>query len=120
LVVIRASDIEAARDFYTSLGLSFTKHAHGKGPVHYASETGAIVFEIYPQANDEQNTGAVRIGFRVDDVAAVIARTEQAGAKIISPPTPSPWGLRAVIQDPFGHKVELLASVEANPSSRQT
>src|SRR5882672_2278894 len=49
LVVIRVSDIEAAHRFYSALGLSFAKHAHGKGPTHYASDEGSVVFEIYQQ-----------------------------------------------------------------------
>ena len=110
LVVIRVPDIEAAQRFYSALGLVFTKHAHGKGPAHYASEDGPVVFEIYPQASSEDNPRAVRIGFKVDDVVAVVALAEKSGGKNIAPAKPSPWGLRAVMEDPFGHKIELIGN----------
>src|SRR4051812_27334640 len=49
LLVIRSPDIDRSARFYELLGLSFTKHAHGTGPVHYAGELGSAVFEIYPR-----------------------------------------------------------------------
>jgi lactoylglutathione lyase len=107
LVVLRAPDLQRAVDFYSLLGLSFTKHAHGKGPEHYAAELGGLVFEIYPQTSEENYTKHVRIGFRVSDLAATAQRLESGGGILISPPKPSPWGLRAVIDDPFGHRIEL-------------
>ena len=111
LVVIRVSDLELAHRFYSALGLAFTKHAHGKGPVHYACENGAVVFEIYLQTSSEESTKGVRIGFKVGDVAATAGQAEMAGAKILAQAKPSPWGLRAVIEDPFGHKIELVGNL---------
>lgn len=48
LLVIRSPDIDRAVCFYEVLGLSFEKHAHGNGPLHYACESDGFVFEIYP------------------------------------------------------------------------
>ena len=107
LMVLRVPDLQRAVDFYSVLGLSFTKHAHGKGPEHYAAELGDLVFEIYPQASEENSTKHVRIGFRVGTLAALVQRLESGGGVLISPPKNSPWGLRAVIDDPFGHRIEL-------------
>jgi lactoylglutathione lyase len=108
LVVIRVPDIEAARRFYSALGLSFAKHSHGKGPAHYAAEDGPVVFEIYPQTGTEDSTSSVRLGFKVSDVAQIVSCAVNQGAKIISPLKQSPWGLRAVVEDPFGHKIEFI------------
>jgi hypothetical protein len=48
--------------------LVFSRHSHGSGPVHYASEAGGIVFELYPLTPKSNPTTGTRIGFRVDDV----------------------------------------------------
>ena len=107
LVVIRSTDIERACRFYTASGLAFTKHAHGTGPEHYACEVGGVVFEIYPRMSKEDSTSATRLGFRVMSVDDAVAGLQQLGAKVVSPPKESPWGRRAVIDDPDGHRVEL-------------
>lgn len=113
LVVLRAPDIEAAARFYSLLGLSFVKHAHGTGPEHYAAETGGQVFELYPQTDPNASTTSTRIGFRVAVLDATVERLVQGGAKLLSPPKDSPWGRRAVVADPIGHRIEL---VEAAPN----
>ena len=107
LVVLRVPDLERASAFYSVFGLSFAKHAHGKGPEHYAAELGGAVFELYPQLSEEGSTKHVRVGFQVGDAAAVIQHLEEKGGKIVSPLKDSPWGLRAVVDDPFGHRIEL-------------
>ena len=107
LVVLRSADIDRAAQFYGTLGLEFTKHRHGTGPEHYACELGDAVFEIYPRQSDRDGTSSIRIGFRVASVEALVAQLQEAGARIVSPPTNSPWGRRAVVADPDGHKVEL-------------
>lgn len=108
LVVIRSADIERSLQFYKLLGLDFKQHRHGKGPEHYACELGTVVFEIYPQASESQNTTATRIGFQVNSLDSLFARLQESGVTIISPPKDSPWGRRAVIDDPDGHRVELV------------
>ena len=107
LVVLRFPDIEQAVDFYAIFGLSFSKHAHGKGSEHYATESGAIVLELYPQASEEASTRHVRIGFSVPDAATIIASAERKGGKIVSALKDSEWGRRAVFDDPFGHRIEI-------------
>ena len=110
LVVLRVPDLERAAAFYSAFGLTFGKHAHGKGPEHYAAELGGAVFELYPQVSEEASTKHVRVGFQVSDAAAIISRLEEQGGKIVSPLKDSPWGLRAVVDDPFGHRIELSES----------
>jgi lactoylglutathione lyase len=106
LVVIRSSDIERAAQFYRRLGVTFVKHRHGSGLEHYAVELGPMVFEIYPR-NEDDGSNAVRLGFRVDDVEIVMNNLRATGTKIVSEPKASPWGRRAVAEDPDGHRVEL-------------
>ena len=105
LVVIRASDLDASQRFYESLGLRFVRERHGQGPEHLAAEMGGLVFEIYPRR--EASTTATRIGVRVPSVSRAIAAATSHGGSLVSPPKASPWGTRAVLTDPDGHKVEL-------------
>ena len=108
LLVLRAPDIEKAQRFYSLLGFSFTKHAHGSGPEHYAADTGSQVLEIYPQTDAESSTKSTRVGFRVRGVDEMVTRLIGGGATIISPAKDSQWGRRAVVCDPIGHKLELI------------
>lgn len=109
LVVLRCSDLERAAAFYECLGLSFVKHQHGSGPEHLSCELGQTVFELYPAASDGTTSSNARVGFEVDAVAAAIQLAEANHPNcIVSPAKPSPWGLRAVLSDPDGHRVELV------------
>jgi lactoylglutathione lyase len=115
LVVLRVPDIERAAVFYSVLGLEFTKHAHGKGPEHYAAELGGVIFELYPLTSDGESMKSVRLGFRVEQASDLIVRLEAGGGTIITPLRESPWGRRGVVDDPFGHRIEI---VESTPASR--
>jgi catechol 2,3-dioxygenase-like lactoylglutathione lyase family enzyme len=106
LVVLRSADLPRAADFYSKLGLEFTRHRHGKGPEHLAAELPGSVFEIYPLADGDPPTSGTRIGFSVKSVADAVAAIPPD--HLISPPKDSEWGIRAVIKDPDGHRVELI------------
>ena len=104
LVTVYSRDIEKSKDFYSQLGLDFDEEKHGAGPRHYAATTGAAVLEIYPA----QGTVATsRIGFCVSDLDNLVERLRGTGTRIVRDPTVSPWGRRAVIEDPDGNKIEL-------------
>ena len=109
LVVIRVADLARSRRFYEGLGLTFRDEPHGSGPLHLACELGEAVFEIYSSGAKPPPTVATRIGFRVGDISTALASAVNLGGEIISPPKDSPWGRRAVLRDPDGHTVELLA-----------
>ena len=110
LVVLRSPNIERAVAFYRELGLVFTKHAHGKGPGHYASEQSGFVFEIYPLTQAQTPTTSTRVGFRVSSVDELLPKLRNLGAEVVSPPQDSPWGRRAVVKDLDGHSIELVSS----------
>ncbi|MEX1039170.1 MAG: VOC family protein [Pirellulaceae bacterium] len=109
LIVLRSRDLDRAEAFYSALGLTFARHAHGQGPVHLASESEGQVFEIYPLAGEAVPTSSTRIGFSVSSVDATYDRLLASGGTAVTSPQDSPWGRRAVVADPDGHKVELTA-----------
>ena len=107
LIVLRSRDLDRADSFYRALGLSFVRHSHGSGPVHLASESGGQVFEIYPLSEDAVPTSSTRVGFSVPCVDATYVSLLTAGGTSMTPPKDSPWGRRAVVVDPDGHRIEL-------------
>ena len=108
LVVIRSPDIDKSSVFYSALGITFSKHSHGTGPEHYASEGEGVTFEIYPETDSASTTTGTRIGFKVSDLNVLLPILVERGGRIASPAKDSPWGRRAVVVDPTGHKVELV------------
>ncbi|MDQ0229031.1 VOC family protein [Metabacillus malikii] len=110
LVVIRVSNLEKSVAFYQTLGLHFIKEKHGDGPEHYACELEQLVFEIYPSQKDSIDH-TLRLGFQVDNIEMIMKKFSSSGDIVVSPPTVSQWGKRAVLRDPDGYKVELLEKI---------
>ena len=107
LLTIRSRDLIAAEQFYGQLGLSFESHVHGAGPEHLCCHSDRLAFEIYPLREGETPTSSARLGFRVNGLAECVAKIEALGGTILSPIRDSPWGRRAIVCDPDGHKVEV-------------
>jgi lactoylglutathione lyase len=108
LVVIRSINLEEAVNFYQMLGLNFEKHQHGNGLEHFASNLGQTTFEIYPQTAKMGTTTGARLGFQVLDVDSLVIKLQQENVTVITKPSASKWGRRAVVVDPDGHRVELI------------
>jgi predicted enzyme related to lactoylglutathione lyase len=106
LIVLRSADLGRAEAFYNLLGVTFDRERHGSGPEHLASRIGPVVLELYP-LGESAGTTATRLGFRVTSVRDTTTRLASAGVPIITPPTGGTWGLRAVVADPDGHRIEL-------------
>lgn len=105
LFVLRSGNIESAKDFFSVLGLVFREEKHGKGPRHYAATLGSLVLEIYPCQGSPP--APVRLGFRVPSVDTTVEMLRARGVRIASEAKDSPWGRRAVVEDPDGNHVEL-------------
>ncbi len=107
LIVIRSIDVEKSVEFYRLLGLNFIEHRHGSGLEHYASQLGQLTFEIYPHTAPVEASVMTRLGFQVLDLEATIIQLQQEDIAIVQQPTASEWGLRAIVADPDGNKIEL-------------
>jgi lactoylglutathione lyase len=107
LVVIRSGNLEESVKFYQMLGLNFEKHQHGNGLEHFASNVGQTTFEIYPQTARRGTTIGTRLGFQVFDVDSLVIRLQKENVTVITKPSVSEWGRRAVVVDPDGHRIEL-------------
>jgi catechol 2,3-dioxygenase-like lactoylglutathione lyase family enzyme len=109
LIVIRTPNVAESVAFYTGLGLKFTAHQHGTGTPHHASE-GSVTLEIYPTSANQPPTKQLRLGFQVASMATVLFNLPPTC--ILTQPKDSEWGLRAIVQDPDGHKVELIQTTK--------
>ncbi|HTV43003.1 MAG TPA: VOC family protein [Candidatus Sulfotelmatobacter sp.] len=107
LVVIRAQNVDRLASFYTALGFEFTRHRHGKGPEHLSSTIGETVFEIYPSNGTGESTASTRLGFSVPSLTDAIERLREIHATVLTEPSDTPFGRRAVVRDFEGHKVEI-------------
>lgn len=105
LLLLRCRDLEACRGFYESLGLRFSKHAHGAGPDHYSHEDERGVFELYPAVGDDVRD-ATGLGFGFTDLDDVFSRLTAAGHRP-RPPRQNPWGRTFVVRDPDDRRVEI-------------
>jgi catechol 2,3-dioxygenase-like lactoylglutathione lyase family enzyme len=106
LLVLKTHDLEAARKFYSALGVSFAEERHGGGPLHLAACLGDVVLELYPLSADGGAADvSTRLGFTIPDLDAVI---RSLGPAVVSGPRDTEWGRRAVVRDPDGRKVELV------------
>ena len=111
LVVIRSSDMKSLAGFYSTLfNKELELHRHGNGPEHYGTELDGLIFEIYPKRSESDDTSAMRFGYIVENVDSAITRVQQYPINIVSEAKDSPWGRRAVIDDPEGHRIELTQS----------
>ncbi|MGJ8654907.1 MAG: VOC family protein [Akkermansiaceae bacterium] len=111
LTVLRSSDMEALAKFYSALfERELEKHRHGKGPEHFGTELGELVFEIYPQRSEADDTTSVRLGYLVDSIESVLDRISGFAFTVVSEAKDSAWGKRMVLDDPEGHRMELTES----------
>jgi hypothetical protein len=96
LIVIYTERLDAVRDFYAGLGISFGRERHGDGPEHYAAVLGPAVLELYP-AGARPVTGRLRLGLTVP-----AGRTALAAG-------------RHTLTDPDGRTVAVTVTTEEDP-----
>jgi catechol 2,3-dioxygenase-like lactoylglutathione lyase family enzyme len=116
LLVLRCRDIKASRHFYESLGMRFSRHAHGSGPEHFAHEDERGVFELYPAAEGPPDrTG---LGFGSSDLDATFSYMCACGYDP-QPVRVNSWGRTFVVRDPDGRRVEIKdVGIEHTPDGR--
>jgi lactoylglutathione lyase len=115
LLVIRAKDPSRLVKFYQALGMRFSKERHGNGPEHYACKIDNAVFEIYPSVSELDHTRGTRLGLVVDSIPEVFSAMEKSCIPVNSKIVNSKDRRKAILEDPEGHKVELL---EKGPALR--
>jgi predicted enzyme related to lactoylglutathione lyase len=108
LVVLKSDDVPQLLKFYQELGLKFDQRRHGAAPAHHSAMVGEVALQIYPAGSMTTKSTNVRIGFTTEKINRAVDVAQKAGAKVLSEPTDSPWGTKAVVADPDGNKIEFL------------
>jgi catechol 2,3-dioxygenase-like lactoylglutathione lyase family enzyme len=100
-LVVTAPDYDEALRFYRDvLGLPLIAEFESPGGHVVLLDGGRATLELMDDVNaayvDEVEVGRrvaghVRVAFQVDDVAAATAAAETGGARVIAPPTRTPW-----------------------------
>lgn len=125
-LVVTAADYDEALHFYRDvLGLPEREAYANEGARVAILEAGRATLELANPAQAEfidrvevgrRVAGHVRVAFQVADSAATTERLVDAGARLIAPPTLTPWNDRnARLNAPAGLQLTLFTPVEAGP-----
>lgn len=119
--ILYVEDVRSALDFYVAafgLTIQFLHESGDYGEL--ATGDSCLAFssrELMRQLNKNPlaaNAGApsFEIAFATDDVAAALAQALNAGAVLVQPATPMPWGQTlAYVADPDGFLIELCTPI---------
>jgi lactoylglutathione lyase len=107
LIVMRTNDQKRLADFYGLFGLTFDFHTHGNSPLHYSTQIGNLVLEIYPltksQTAPDKN---LRLGFALENFEEMLKVFSDNNISF-SEPTQTDFGFLTIVLDPDGRKIEL-------------
>jgi catechol 2,3-dioxygenase-like lactoylglutathione lyase family enzyme len=123
LIVIRTHDIERSRRFYEAIGLRFQPFQYGYGAesIHGPVPADApLILDVKAEGmppphtyieihtlRQEEPIPKLQIGFFVNDVDAAVKAALESGGHLLSKAATWPYGRRAAVGDPDGHRVEL-------------
>jgi catechol 2,3-dioxygenase-like lactoylglutathione lyase family enzyme len=122
-LVVTASDYDGALRFYRDvLGLPLIAEFESPGGHVVLLDGGRATLELMDDVNaayvddvevGRRVAGHIRVAFQVDDVAASTAAAEEGGARVIAPPTRTPWeSLNARLEAPDGLQLTLFEEPE--------
>jgi len=109
LAVIHVANLDRSAAFFEALCVTFSRERHGNGPEHLSACLNGLVFELYPRRNEAAKDNT-RLGFKVPSLSEALNAIQSVGGVVASPPSQSEFGLRAVVIDPDGRRVELSQS----------
>ena len=123
-VAVTVRDYDAAKAFYRDvLGLTEVETFEGPDGRGVVLAAGRATLELLDEAEaarvDELEVGRrvaghIRLALEVDDSAAVTARLTAAGATVLGPPKPTPWGhVNARVAAPEDLQLTLFSPEEA-------
>ena len=57
----------------------------------------------------ENEAASLTLGVAVDDLDAAVARVTEHGGEVLMPPTDNGWVHKAIVVDPAGNRISLIA-----------
>lgn len=109
LLVIRSSDIDATKDFYSTLGIEF-RASTKRDMKHYVGAVDGFLMEIYP-ADSHHREDHIRLGFGVIGLDEIMGLIPASRGMVMKPPHDTVYGQKALVKDPDGRVVELLEKI---------
>ena len=114
LVNIDVEDVERAAHFYVEalglrvgrrLGKGFLELLGAEVPIYLLENArGSLPFaDASTGRTYERHWSPIHLDFVVPDISAAVERAVRAGAWVEKPVQEEPYGLLAVLSDPFGH-----------------
>ena len=58
---------------------------------------------------ETEDAASLTLGVVVDDLEAAVARVADHGGEVLMPPTDNGWVYKAIVVDPAGHRISLIA-----------
>jgi len=114
-VIVSVADLGPALGLYRD-ALGFTEKYRAGEIVMLGSEAGEFELLLH-QRPPTPGIAGVAVSYVVDDVDAMTAAAEKAGASVVDSPADQPWGERqAVLTDVDGH-VFCLVALRARPAA---
>lgn len=107
LLVIRTNNPRQLADFYSLFGLNFDYHKHGNSPMHYSTNIGSLVLEIYPLTKNQTEIDKhLRLGFAIDNFEETLKILNSHNITFTEPLL-TDFGFLTIVSDPDGRKIEL-------------
>jgi lactoylglutathione lyase len=107
-LVLRCANLERTKEFYEHLGLCWTAERHGSGPLHYSTQLGPTLLEIYPSTPSWPAT-RVRLALGVAELASGLERLTVAD--LLAQPARrvahDDGSIAVIVHDPEDNVVEL-------------
>lgn len=122
LLVLAVADLDRAKAFYEAafgweVSVVFPVYceyrvAPGLGLGLYLRSAFSVNTGVTPTTVPAGAISSTELYIRVDDLPAAVARLEKAGARLLSPAAPRPWGEDAAyFADPDGNVVAVAVMV---------
>ncbi len=109
-VVIVCRDLQKSVTFYKALGVDVRETKQG-GRVSFTCALGGVHFALRPPDGVERGSqSGQQLGFMIANLDGALEALAAAGGTILEKPTPKPWGVTALVEDPDGRKVELVST----------
>jgi predicted enzyme related to lactoylglutathione lyase len=109
-VLIVSEDPARLASFYRDVvGIPLEDERHGASLPHYGCTLGEMHFAIHPVEtfpDRRHGVGAVKLAFLVFDIAAVAARIQSRGVKLLYPIHDTGFFQSTAINDPDGNYIE--------------
>lgn len=108
-LVLTCKDLEASVRLYRAIGVEL-KEARHAGPLHYTASLSGVHLALVAHDGVERGPqSATQLALSVSDLEGALNAARALGASVVQAPAARPFGVSAVVEDPDGRRLELVA-----------